>query len=312
MNEKKCNEIFEYLNKIPRVASVEEAKKYTEDVFLLPHHLEYSIDCNSNLKLLNFKKTKDYKAQDVIRTVNVIDPLNAVYEETNIITSSVFMHSLERIPWHISTQSLVVSFISDETKRWITAEMQKSQDHYYKHPLDMLWLPCSKSLESIDTNDPICILNRRISGWDGSWDRPVIELLGAGGHLQSIWNGERFVSRTALNNLSKEFKEEVGVDICEEDHKFVGGYINSNTHELVMLFLTFVDDSEIPSMQSYSLQNTLEDVAGLYLGTFQETIQYYLRFPDYFAGGKKALSSNFPQNKEIMRRIHEAFNGKRT
>lgn len=309
MENRSKNIISNYLQKIPRIDFPEEAQKHKEDVFLLPHRFEYSIDGNSNLRLLNFKKTKDYKAQDIIRIVSIIDPLNAIYEETNIITPSVFMHSLEPVPWHISTQSLVFSFLSDEIRQWIgIEEMQNNHTCYHRHPLDTLWLPCSKSIDSVDANEPVCVFNRRISGWDGSLDRPVIELLGAGGHLQSIWNGKRFVSRSAKNNLCKEFKEEVGIDIDEESHRFVGGYINYETHELVILFLTFIEDSLIPLMQAYSLQNHDDDVAGLYLGTFRETIQYYLSSPTFFAGGEKALSTNFPQNKEIMKRIYDLIN----
>ena len=76
-------------------------------------------------------------------------------------------------------------------------------------------------------NDVICIFNRRISGWDGSIERPVIELLGAGGHLQSIWNSEsqHFISRSLINNLQKEFSEEIGIKLTSNDVNVIGGFL---------------------------------------------------------------------------------------
>ena len=114
--------------------------------------------------------------------------------------------------------------------------------------MDCFWLHCSKSTSELNTNDVICIFNRRISGWDGSLDRPVIELLGAGGHLQSVWEpqNKQFVSRSVISNLQKEFSEEIGIKLTAKDVNIIGGFINSKTYELVILANIIISPNLVP------------------------------------------------------------------
>ena len=44
----------------------------------------------------------------------------------------------------------------------------------------------AKSFGEVRSGDRIFIFNRRVGGWDGSPERPVVEFLGAGGHVPSI------------------------------------------------------------------------------------------------------------------------------
>lgn len=64
-------------------------------------------------------------------------------------------------------------------------------------------------------------------------------------------------------------------------------------------------EDELTSLQKYAIQNIDEDTEGIYLGTFPETIDYYRKNPEPFAGGKKAAPYNFPNRKESMQRAIE-------
>lgn len=302
-------ELTAYLKGLRRIASVNEGANYSDDVLLFPENIDFVVDNNCNVRTIGFDKSKDIKAKDLLRIIEVEDAERIRYKETNILSPSVYVHSLEEKPWHITTQGFLVTHLDSEMRSYVKNETDRLTSVYGKHDLDQFWLPCSKPLDEITDNDLVCIFNRRVSGWDGSIDRPVVELLGAGGHLQAIWNDNehRFKSRSFENNLRKEFDEEIGLEIADSDIHCVGGFINNKTQELVVFSCINIDSSKIPDIQKYALNNYAEDTDGIYLGSFKETIEYYRHSPSLFAGGEKAAKTNFPNNDFIIRKICELY-----
>ncbi len=294
-----------YLESCQRIQRLEERTKYHEDVLLLPQHLGLQLYSSHNVSTIGMGEALDKKQKDILRIIEIEDALNASYRETNVISPSVYVHSLTDIPYHITTQGFLISKLSEPTIEWIKQEQEIRKQEYHLHPIDDFWLPFSRPLESIHPGEVVCIFNRRVGGWDGSPDSPVIELLGAGGHLQSVWdnNQNRFISRTIQDNLRKEFSEEIGHIICDNDITFIGGFENETTHELVLFSCIYVIDTEIPQIQKYALHNIQEDTNGIHIGTFFETMRYYQQHPQYFAGGAHAAPTNFPNNKQLMNKV---------
>lgn len=50
-----------------------------------------------------------------------------------------------------------------------------------------------------------------------------------------------------------------------------------------------IENSQVKSLQEYTIKNIDEDTEGIYLGTFFEFIAYYCKNPIPFAGGEKQL-----------------------
>lgn len=306
MDMRELKEATRYINGLRRVNTIYD-EEYTEDVLYLPLECEIKVLEDSNVVIKGLGYMKDGKAKDLLRVVRVKDALNMKYEETKILVPSIFAHSLEEKPWHITTQGFLTTVFTSKIKEFIIEESKRLSEYYGKHAMDSLWLSCSKNLDEMKEGDVVCIFNRRVSGWDGSIDRPVIELLGAGGHLQSIWdvNGKKFVTRTLTNNIAKEFDEEIGLKVTDDDVHSIGGFINTSTYELVILSNIFINPEMIPQIQEYALGNWGEDTDGIYLGSFKETMEFYKKDATYFAGGNIAAKTNFPYNDRIMERFYE-------
>lgn len=309
MDNRMMQEAENYLEHLKRVGSVEEGVACGEDVLYLPPHVKLLLDENNNVRTVGLDESRDKKVKDLLRIIEVTDALNMKYKETNVLSPSVYVHSLDEKPWHITTQGFLITHIHEDTRNFIREESVRMQGYYGRHPMDCFWLPCSKSLDETAPEDLICIFNRRVSGWDGSIDRPVIELLGAGGHLQTVWDDKqkKFVSRSFADNLKKEFDEEIGLTISDEDIKCIGGFVNSKTQELVIFSCIYIEEKEIPAIQQYALRNFEEDTDGIYLGTFTEAMDYYRKEPSFFAGGASAAMTNFPNNEDIMSRIRRQY-----
>lgn len=174
--------------------------------------------------------------------------------------------------------------------------------------MDYLWLPCNKSLTSLRPGEIIGVFNRRVAGWDGSFDRPVIELLGAGGHLPTVWDEKirSFRELTIIENMRKETYEELGTLITDDDITIIGGYTNSVTHELVILVGVEIADTVLPQILEYALQNKDEDTCGIYLGRISDVMKDYRNNPDPYAGGRTSAPTNFPNQPELMEKL-DAF-----
>lgn len=108
-----------------------------------------------------------------------------------------------------------------------------------------------------------------------------------------------------VENMQKETFEELGITLSENEIAVFGGYTNYITHELVVLTGVKIPDVLIPEVQDYAIQNLDGDTMGIYLGFFDDVIDYYRRNPEPFAGGKKAAPCNFPNQIQLMKRVSE-------
>lgn len=292
-----------YLEALPRIYRFEDREKYDSDVFLLPFGADFCCDTDSLIKTQGVDDKIDGKFHDLIRVIEIKDALSACYKKTNVLTPLLYAEHLPSILWHITTQSILFTRISERTIKWIRETDRTAP--YGKHRFDKFWLPCCGASENIKKGEVLCILNRRVAGWDGSLERPVVELLGAGGHLPMIWQREdkRFEALSVEENLIKEAREELHLSISKNDITVFGGYKNDITHELVILAGIMVDDRCLPSMQEYAVKNIDEDTCGIYLGRFDEVVRCYLKDAEYFAGGTDAAKTNFPNNVRLMEKV---------
>lgn len=298
----------QYLENLPRIHHFSERNDYDCDVFLLPTEMDFNYNTDFMIETYGINDKIDGRPHDLVRIIKVIDALNIKYEETNVLTPLFYAEYLPDILWHITTQGILFVRVSNQTIRWISDTNKTAP--YEKHPFDKFWLPCCEPIENIQEGDVLCIFNRRVAGWDGSPERPVVELLGAGGHLPTIWKrgNKQFTTLSVKENLQKEIHEELGFSIPETDIAIFGGYSNTVTHELVILSGIMVDDSYLPGIQEYAVQNIDEDTHGIYMGKFDDVIRYYKENPTPFAGGAKAAPTNFPNNEALMKKVHQHFN----
>ena len=175
------------LKSLTRIESFEESQRYKEDVFLLPQTVRYEFSEDNLFYLKGISEKWDKKRIDLIRVIQVSDALNIKYQCTNVLTPLAYAESRKDILWHLNTQGVFVSkIVHGEILQWIKSESRKKI--YGKHEFDRFWLPFNESIEQLQMGDVICVFNRRVAGWDGSMDRPVIELLGAGGHLPVVFD----------------------------------------------------------------------------------------------------------------------------
>lgn len=287
------------LNSLKRIHFEQIDKKYEEDVLLY----------NENLKLF-YENDKIYqedgkKLKDLLRIIKIINPLTLQYECTNILVPRVFAENHNPIPQHISVQSLffhkVFQINLEELKRIILST------NYNKTKHDNMWIRYEKDFSSIKENDLIYLMNRRIGGWDGSIERPVIELLCSGGHLPTVWDEQMKSFKTLYPTelLIREVDEELGICISPEKIFHIGGFHNEISNELVILCAIFVDYNQLIDMINNSKGNISENIDGIYMGDFDDVMNLYNLNPSFFAGGEKAKSSNFPSNPRLMKKIKE-------
>lgn len=301
------HEAQQCLEELPRIHSFSDRLDYDCDVFLLPAEMEFNYTIDFMIETYGINDKTNGRPHDLVRIIKVIDAFNIKFEETNVLTPLLYAESLPDVLWHITTQGILFVRVSSQMIQWIRETNRTAP--YGKHSFDKFWLPCCESIENIQDGDILCIFNRRVGGWDGSPERPVVELLGAGGHLPTIWKTEdhQFVTLSAKENLQKEIHEELGIFIPESKITTFGGYSNTVTHELVILLGIMVDDSCLPAIQEYAVQNLDEDTHGIYLGRLDDVIRFYQENPTPFAGGAKAAKTNFPNNKPLMERVYRYF-----
>lgn len=285
------------LNSLKRISFEEIDAKYDEDVLL------YS----ENLKLL-YQIDKIYqedgkKLKDLLRMIKIINHLDLQYECTNILVPRVFAENHNPIPQHISVQSLFFHRISKLNLEKLKELILSTK--YNKTIYDSMWIGYERTLSSINENDLIYLMNRRIGGWDGSIERPVIELLCSGGHLPTVWDEqtESFKTLNPTELLIKEVEEELGISISSEKIIQLGGFHNKVSNELVILCALFVDYNQLIDIIKNSKGNISENIDGIYMGIFEDVMNLYNLNPDFFAGGEEAKSSNFPSNPKLMKKI---------
>lgn len=250
----------------------------------------------------------DKKHKDLIEVVVIEDALSASYAHTGILIPRTFAESLPQIPFHVTTQAIIFARPEEETPADI---LKMSADYSYGcTPNDRVWLGGAIP-QKFNNNDVLMVLNRRIGGWDGAPERPVIELLGAGGHVPVIWDCDISCFRplTPEETLKKEILEEIGLRDFEYNLVFVGGFINSVTSELVILFATVIPWKTVISIQKSAYGNTSENIDGIYLGTYRNIIDMYKSDASLFAGGVRAKETNFPSNEKIMSSLDKVLIG---
>lgn len=291
------NTATEKLNKLKRISFEKIADSYDENVLLYKEN-----------ETLSYKKDKIYTEskeclKDLLRVIEIIDPLTLKYKNTKVLMPRVYAEKHSSIPQHISVQCLFFHKIKVQDLNKFIKIIETTK--YNKTSYDKIWIKKDWNFTTLKENDILYIMNRRVGGWDGSIEKPVIELLCAGGHLPTIWNEEEnsFKTLKPIELLQKEIKEEVGLTVLEEQFIPIGGFHNEVSNELVALYALFIDFKQLQNIISYSKENYQENIDGIYMGIFEDIMQLYEEYPNYFAGGEKAKPTNFPSNTALMKKI---------
>ena len=288
-----------YFNSLIRINDMQETTNKDSSHLLLPDNIGITYYSKEELVQTTGLGKLD-KKKDLIEVVNIIDAFNCKYENTNIFSPRPYLESLSPILNHTTVQGIILT----KPKRDYKEKIHKldSSYNYGKTSYDKFWVS-DKPIESILETDTLMILNRRVGGWDGSVDRPVIELLGAGGHIASVYKSENFISHTPEETIRKEVAEELGLESKDYTINKLGGFFNSITSELVIIFGIWVPFEHIEEIQRNAFGNLEENIDGIYLGIFDDIIKQYLNDANPFAGGEKAKNTNFPSNKRLMKKI---------
>ncbi len=290
----------DYFSSLKRIDTLSDAISDGEQYLLLPNNIgiNYFPEDGSVLTsgLGKFDKRKDF-----IEIVGILDSLSCTYEPTRVFSSRPYIESLKPIPNHVTVQGIILSRPKGDYKKRINE--LKSKYLYSKTDYDNFWVS-NKTVEELSNDDVLIILNRRVGGWDGSVDKPVIELLGAGGHVSSTWESGKFISHTPIHTIKKEINEELGLQASQYTANRLGGFYNEVTGELVILYGIWISIEDINQIQEAAFGNIKENVDGIYLGIFDDVIKKYLLDASPFAGGEATKSTNFPSNKDLMNKIN--------
>lgn len=290
----------DYLNKLQRIDFNEMNKEYQDFVLLFSNELMY----DDNDKLFTINNEKLVKLKDLLRVVKIINPLECLYEETNVLIPRLYAESHDPIPSHVSVQCLMLSVLTEEVIDNLKNII--SDTHYGKTLYDNMWIGKDKTIDNLKKGDILYLMNRRVGGWDGSVERPVIELLCAGGHLPTIWNSnvKTFVTENVEDLLLKEIEEEVKIEVLKNELMKLGGFHNKVSNELVIVYGMFISETQLFDIINLSKGNISENIDGIYLGEFNDVMHLYQDNPSIFAGGIKAFETNFPNNEQLMDRIN--------
>lgn len=285
------------LNELKKISFDQIEEHYDEDVLLYMKN-----------KTLTYKNDKVYNEEDknlkdLLRVIHITEPLSLKYEETKVLVPRVFAENHNPIPQHISVQCLVFHKLKMENIEKLKNIIQELK--YNKTNYDNAWIGEKQNLNDLKENNILYIMNRRVGGWDGSLDRPVIELLCAGGHLPTIWNenANQFETLQPIQLLQKEFNEELGLEVSPGQFLSIGGFHNELSNELVILNALFIDFDQLKHIAHFSKENYQENIDGIYLGIFEEVMKLYNENSNIFAGGEEAKPSNFPSNYVLMKKI---------
>ena len=277
-----------------------------KQVLLLPSDVDIVIDDNQQVETKGLGAL-DNKKKDLLTHIRIIEPLHLIYENTNVIMPRTYAESLTPIPEHMSVQCLIFANIDHDTANFIN-ETNKNNP-YGRVEYDRFVISRNKNIR-VNAGDILYIMNRRVGGWDGSIDHPVIELLGAGGHLATYYDSESvsFKPVDYLANLQREFREELKIDVNKGNLAIFGGFHNRKSNELVVLCGVFINGAEVKSIFENTRNNIKENLAGIYVGYFDEVISMYLEDANSFAGGHAALPTNFPSQEALMKKVAAYLN----
>ncbi|MBD5540664.1 MAG: hypothetical protein HDR00_05640 [Lachnospiraceae bacterium] len=290
----------EQINLLSRVDSLQEASNRKEDVLLLPTDVDVAMLENFKVQTIGLGSKLDEKTRDLLRIIDIIDPINVKYSETNVLSPRTFAESLTPIPQHMSIQCILLTKVQENDIQDIVNLIKKTS--YGRTEYDNIWVSKETSYKDIKDGSLLYIMNRRVGGWDGSIERPVIELLGAGGH---VGVDDNLVMIAPIDVVISEIHEEIGIEIAPSQVKIFGGFHNKISNELVILCGAFLPSNKIVSIQEYALNNYEQDTDGIYLGFLQDVMNLYLENAAPFAGGEKAKPSNFPSQLDLMKKVYE-------
>jgi len=288
------------LNELRRIETIDERKVHLEDVLLFPTGANLSFLDNGKIETQGLGEKLDNQRKDLLRIVEILDPLDNKFISTNVLSPRTYAESLNPILQHISVQCLLFCKLTAEDVGTIINLIETTK--YSKTEYDKMWIAPEDYKSFLRPGAILYIMNRRVGGWDGSKERPVIELLGAGGHLGVDENFNTIKAETAIIN---ELKEEVGVSLSAKDIQMFGGFHNKLSNELVMLCGAFLPGKMVLEIQKYALENYEEDTDGIYLGSLEDVISLYQKDASPFAGNEKAKPTNFPSQKLLMEKVYK-------
>jgi hypothetical protein len=248
----------------------------------------------------------DAAEKELVSIVRILDPLAVEFQDLRIVAPRTYVHSLPGGAPHVAAQAVVYfSWGNDAAK--VLSDMNERYSYDIRSG-DQLW-QSRQRIDDIQPGEVCLVMNRRVGGWDGSPERPVVELLAGGGHVKTIWDNHtaQFRMQSILETLRLELGEELGFAAQDNDLDIFGGFLNQVTNELVVLAALRVSPAQLVAMQHHAFGNIEENVDGIYIGPFDEVIRSYREDGSQFAGGNKARPTNFPSDHALMKAIRTRF-----
>jgi hypothetical protein len=293
-----------YLNQLKRIENISNGSDSSNfPTLLFPQNADlfYTMDGVIKTKGLG---VLDVDRKDLLTHIKILDPLNVSYVQTQTLMPRTYAESLDPIPHHISTQAIVLCRVFEQGKDQVLDLLMHTD--YHKTSYDKIWVEDSNPGNILKPGEVLIIMNRRIGGWDGNPERPVIELLGGGGHLPTVWSRDKlnYCQMDPVESIVKEFKEELKYSLSPKNVDIIGGFHNFISNELVILCCVFVPFQKIVAIQQGALNNTDQNTDGIYLGTLRGVLKLYSENAESYAGGEKAKEANFPSKPELLRRIY--------
>ena len=142
----------EYLHNIPQISRVEEAEKYVgRDVLLFSDNASFTFRSDNLVETNGLGEKWDKKIRDLIRVIKIENAIDIKYAKTNILTPLMFAESSSDIPWHLNTQGILFTKVSQKTIEWIKSEIKDNR--YGKHEFDKFWLPFCKNIDEVKEGD---------------------------------------------------------------------------------------------------------------------------------------------------------------
>lgn len=298
-------EATDYLNKLKRLENIDVGNNsYDSSTLLFPQNADIFYTMDGLIKTHGLGAL-DSERKDLLTYIIITDPLNVDYVKTKILMPRTYAESLDPIPHHVSIQSIVLSRVVEEG----IDQVQNLLHHtdYRKTAYDNIWVENSNPQKALIPGEVLIIMNRRTGGWDGSPERPVIELLGGGGHLPTVWDKDKrnYFQMDPIEAIIKEFKEELKYPLSPDRVDIIGGFHNYISNELVILCCVFVPFHKIVDLQRGALNNTEQNTDGIYLGTLKGVLSLYSENASSYAGGEKAKVANFPSHPVLLKRIRD-------
>jgi hypothetical protein len=286
------------INALLRTESLQEAFSRREDTLLLPAEVEIFMNNDFKVQTNGLGAKLDGKVRDLLRIVEIVDPIDVKFTQTNVLSPRTYVESLSPIPAHVSVQCILLSRVDTNDVESIIKMIESTS--YGRTAYDNIWVSKYGAYTDIKTGTLLYIMNRRVGGWDGSVDRPVIELLGAGGH---VGVDDTLTMLAPIDTVISEIKEEMGINISQSNVQIFGGFHNTTSNELVILCGAFLPSDMITKIQEFAIGNYEQDTDGIYLGFLQDIMSLYLENAAPFAGGEKTKLSNFPSQKTLMAKV---------